>query len=195
MISITAKWLSGDVVTIDVPSGSRVAGVLPLLTDQRAVLMEEDRTLPSDHAFTRDTSVCLLAQDPPSVAFVFGENYINLYRPYEIKKFCHEEVSRFDTIITDYYTDTDLLGITPTSAPVISYQELIEYCDLIFRHEPGLFMDEGIRLRWREYKSMVAFSFMLPTEIQQLLFPIDDHTKRHAKLTPSEWFSWFAVKR
>lgn len=195
MIYITAKWLSGDTVTIDVEPGTRVARVIPLLTDQRAVLMDEDRILPSDHAFNEDTTVCILIQDPPSVAFVFGEKYINLYRPYEIKKFCLEEVSQFDTILTDYYTDTDHLGIIPTSAPVISYQELIEYCDRVFRHQPGIFLDEGIRLKWREFQAMVAFSFMLPTEIQQLLFPIDDRTKRHAKLTPSEWFSWFAVKR
>jgi len=195
MICITATWMSGDTATIDVEPGTRVASVIPLLTDQRAVLINHDRILSSDHEFKQDTTVSIVIQDPPSVAFVFGENYINLYRPYEIKKFCLEEVSQFDTILTDYYTDTDLLGITPTSSPVISYQELIDYCDLVFRHEPGIFIEDSIRLRWREYKSMIAFAFMLPDEIQQLLFPIDDHTKRHAKLTPREWFSWFAVKR
>ena len=199
MICLTAKWLSGDIVSIDVPKGTTVARALPLLTQEKNTVLFLENALAVNHEFHADTMVSIFVKGLPRVAFVFEKSgqdcYVDLYKPYEIKPFVLEDVLLYEKIITDYYVDTQRLKIPFDISKGISYRDLIDYCDRVFRYEPGMFFDEEIRLRWREYRSMVAFHFMLPDDIQEFLFPIDDNTKRHAKLTPSEWFSFFSVKR
>ena len=63
MIQIIAKWLSGDIISIDVPKGATVAKVLSLLSPEKNTVLFLDKVLPLNHEFHADTEVGILVRD------------------------------------------------------------------------------------------------------------------------------------
>lgn len=219
MFTLTVKWLSGDLSSIQIEEESIHAfDLIPLLTEEpiyKVILFLEGEKLSHSYIFTRDCQLDVLVRELPSICLLVNmcakDYYIDICNPYEIKEFCREEVSCYSKILVDYlsynaFFDMDSreklierLGITPSQEHShVTYREYVHFCDTVFLMMSRIKRIEPIR--FEEYVRLVGFQFMLPLDIIQLVFPMDidlvfpTKTKKSFMLQVNKWNKWFAVK-
>jgi hypothetical protein len=210
MITISLKWLSGDLTSIEVPKSTAVYQLARLATEEplyKVSFFREGgddvvtRVVPHHKKLKESETLCIVVADPPRSVLVY-KNIIDMdvYYSSDIEtahQFSLDKVKEFGKIYVDYTTfpyNTQREELCQTLLQMSAREHCCHLGMRIFRSNfLAKQMDDEIRLLWKDF--MVSLYFQLPEELEEFCFPTLTTELKRTPLTPKEWASYCIIQK
>lgn len=193
MLTLTVKWINGDVQLLDVlPETPVYKVILQLgLTLAETTLLQNDGILEHLYLFKESAVVFLLVQPPPITIVVFRYSQQDYYLSTSQREtpilFTNNVV--YDKVFIDYSSysvfderSSELL-CNRLQVPLANHIDSFELSEQVF----PMTEEDGFVMGW----SVFLHSLGLSKGGSQLYFPsLTAHTKRRGLLTRNEWESY-----
>jgi phosphoribosyl-ATP pyrophosphohydrolase len=189
MITITVKWLSGDVITLEVPNYIPAYKLAKRITKEplyKVYLFHNGEKVSHVYRFPESTEVMIAIVEPPKTAIVVNMCDVEYVVPVYSKK-TEEEYDKIYVDELSYYRKTPM-DAEEKSMGNISY---IDYC-MIYRTLKSVKLAKELRITWNDF--IRRFSMVVSDRMTRLFFPtLDSEVKRFALMSEKEWMSYMAV--
>lgn len=223
MLTLSIKWLSGEVQKVETLKKSTVLKVIQQLglSPAETTLFAGEKVLEHYQKIYRDSELSILVQPSPVSIFVYStrlyfssEDTMDSYRARRGISFdCYEPPSmsyepplkRFDKdVVYDrvYFVrwskEEDLKEVC--SRLDIPFSKCKGYVSQNtandFYNLASLEKEDGELIRWEDFREYLGDKCGLYTDREDVYFPtLTDETKRRGLFSCKDWFSYFVMKR
>ena len=206
MITITVKWLSGDLLSVEVPKNTLVCDLAEKVTTEplyKISFFRGEEVLPHHYKLKADELLCIVVAEPPRSVVVYKsirKAYCYVIDTADTRSFSNEELKEFDRVHIDYLSFAVFFSMEQRekiSKSLVPQDTSCEHVDVLgLKHFRETFlakrMGDEIRLLWKDF--IRAFSMMLSENIEAFCFPTLYPELKRCALTPKQWASYCILK-